>query len=165
MGRMKLSVVLVAALLVVAGAIAARFKGAEKKGETLSLEVESQAVSPTPSQIPTATSSPSPTNIPTSSPSFSDGIFAFIYPGARVIASTDSSATLESSEDPDKITDWYKGKIKGLGMNVKSFVVTSSNDKVLNKLSAANGKQEINVEISRENLKSSVKISVKIRNL
>jgi len=158
---MKMGVVLVAVFLVVAGAIATRLNGGEKTGETLSLEAESQEPSiSSPTQIPTATSSPAPTNSPTSLPSPLIGTSAFIYPGARIIASSDSSATLESTENPDKITDWYKEKIKSWGGNVTSFVVTKTNDNVLNKLVGSNGKGEVKVEIKKDSGSSVVKIIV-----
>jgi hypothetical protein len=71
---------------------------------------------------------------------------------------------MESTEDTDKITDWYKSKIEDLGMNVKSFVTTKANDKILNKLSAADGVREINIEISKDSELSAVKISVALSN-
>ena len=55
----------------------------------------------------------------------------------------------ESQDDPDAITDWYKEKIKELGMSAKSLVTTKTNGNVLNKLVGANGKREIRVEITK----------------
>jgi len=48
------------------------------------------------------------------------------------------------------ITEWYRSRINSLGYNVKSFVKTSANDKVLNKLAAAKSGSEISVEIARD---------------
>ncbi|KKU12050.1 MAG: hypothetical protein UX19_C0009G0005 [Candidatus Woesebacteria bacterium GW2011_GWA1_45_8] len=161
---MKLGALFVATLLVVIGAVAARLNGQEPMGETLSSEVEQEeSPSETPTQIPT----PSDTATPTSQPTIlapSGNISTFIYPGARVITTTSTSATLESGENPDKITDWYKDKIVGLGMNVKSFVTTKANDRVLNKLAGTDGKREINVEISKDEGSILVIVSIKLAN-
>lgn len=86
----------------------------------------------------------------------------FYYPGANDIGSSSSELNLQSSDNPDKITDWYKDKIKSLGLNVNSFVTTSANDKVLNKLSAASSSFEINIEISRVSTGAITNIEVSI---
>ena len=53
-----------------------------------------------------------------------------------------------------------KKKIKAAGMNVNSFVTTKTNGSVLNKLSAADGKTEIKIEIKKQAVDSEVEISV-----
>ncbi|MCL5438804.1 MAG: hypothetical protein M1268_02345 [Patescibacteria group bacterium] len=87
-----------------------------------------------------------------------------IYPGSVKIKNDNGNLELESLDDAQKITDWYKEKIKGMGMNAKSFVQTKANDKVLNKLVGSNGKKEVRVEISKENNQSTVKIFVIVIN-
>ena len=59
------------------------------------------------------------------------------YPDSEVLFSSDI------------ITSWYKEKITKEGMNVRTFVTTKTNDDVLNKLVAADGKKEVRVEISK----------------
>jgi hypothetical protein len=71
----------------------------------------------------------------------------FVYPGAILIGDN----TYQSSDDPAKITNWYKNKINGAGMNVTSFIVTSTNDNVLNKLVGANSSTKVSVDIIRNN--------------
>lgn len=66
----------------------------------------------------------------------------------------------ESDDNPDTITAWYKEKLKSLGYNANSFVVTKANDKILNKLVSDNGTNQIRIEISKENGNSPVKIKV-----
>ena len=56
--------------------------------------------------------------------------------------------------------NWYKDKIKALGMNATSFVQTNTNDNVLNKLVAANNSQKVTVEISRSNSSSPTSVSI-----
>ena len=92
---------------------------------------------------------PFPTSAPTSKPTATN-LSDFIYQGSSVISSNSNSLKLTSTDNTDTITNWYKEKINSLGMNVKSFVTTSANDKILNKLVGANGTREIRVEISKE---------------
>ena len=73
----------------------------------------------------------------------------FKYSGASITSQSNHSLELTSSDDPDKITDWYKEKIRSLGFNSKSFVTTKSNDNVENKLVGSNGDLEIAVEIKK----------------
>jgi hypothetical protein len=109
-------------------------------------------VTPTLSQPPdTQTATPGPTK--------TDGSFNisnFIYPGSSVQNRSDS-------DDTDAITEWYKNKIKSLGVNVKSFVTTKANDKVLNKLVGANSELEISVEISKDQGVSVARITVSLK--
>ena len=125
-------------------------------------ETQEQETSPTDTPSPTLPPTQTPTPKPGSPPSSS--ISAFVYPGASLKSQTLASLVLESNDNTDKITDWYKAKIEELGMNVKSFVTTRANDKILNKLSAADGAREINVEISKEQGTSLVVISVGLKN-
>src|SRR3972149_3728440 len=114
----------------------------ESKEEDKEDKIETATITPNP------TSSPAPTTAPTSTDK--SLITNFVYPGAAVKSQTSSTLTLESTDHTDKITDWYKSKIESLGVNVKSFVATRANDKVLNKLAGAGKGLEINVEISKD---------------
>ena len=136
--------------------------------------------SPTNSQAPSPTLTPTPslksnitpfdqqpptkvpaTSTPTSRPNhLSQAISDFQYPGSVVVSKTDNTLNLESSDDPKKITDWYKDKIKSMNMNVTTFVQTSTNGKVLNKLVGADGTTEVRVEIAKRNNSQRVNISV-----
>jgi len=106
---------------------------------------------------------PSPTKVPVPTQSLQkSNILEYKYPNSQIVSSTSTLMSLESSDNSDSITDWYKGKINSLGMNVKTFVTTSANEKVLNKLVGADGVKEINIEISKEDSQSIVKISITI---
>jgi hypothetical protein len=86
----------------------------------------------------------------------------YIYPGSSVKSQIGSSLVLESSDDPGKITDWYKEKIKSKKLNAVSFVTTTANDNVLNQLEAAGENESVSVEIKKEPGSSTVAINVSI---
>lgn len=122
----------------------------------------SSTLTPTPSEVFQPTSR-QPTSTPTSKPDQpSQTIWDFQYPGSDVISKTETTVTLESSDDPKKITDWYKDKIKAMNMNVNTFVQTSTNGNVLNKLVGANGEAEVRIEITKQNGSQIVKISASL---
>lgn len=133
---------------------------------------ESDTESPTSSPIPTLTPTPSdaPTLTPTSTPIIftptpqptknNQSNFDFKYPNSIIISQNGSETVYESTDDPKKITDWYKDKIKSIGMKATSFVQTSTNGNVFNKLVGANQNQEVKIEISKQNNNVLVKIVV-----
>ena len=84
----------------------------------------------------------------------------FIYPNAEIISQSSGSVIFESTDNPDVITEWYKTKINAQNLNVTSFVTTSTNDNILNKLVGANSEQEIRVEITKSASASKVRIEV-----
>lgn len=86
----------------------------------------------------------------------------FIYPDSTVVHEDESNLQLASGEESDTITDWYKSKIELSNMNVKTFVKTNANNKVLNKLVATNGNFQIDIEINRETQGDAVKIEVNL---
>lgn len=113
-----------------------------------------------PSVVPSATTlttspAPTPTTVPTP-PAFLN----YIYPHAEVTFQTSSKLELESSNDPDAITDWYKNKIRGLGFSAKSFAQTNTNGEVFNKLSAARTGEKIEITIKKDQNASKVTITV-----
>lgn len=67
------------------------------------------------------------------------------YPSSKM--KTDSER--ESDDDPGIITNWYKDKIKQQNLNIKTFITTTTNGNVLNKLTGASSNYQINVEISK----------------
>lgn len=120
---------------------------------------EQEEIQPIKEPDPTTTSSPIPliTPIP-----FSLNLSGYRYPNSQAVSSSDNSLLLNSTDDTDKITDWYKERIKVEGMGAKTFVKTKTNDNVLNKLVGADSEKEIRVEITKESDESVVKISVKV---
>lgn len=163
---MNIVVTLVAVIVVATGIyFSQKSKQNEEQIEIRTQEVLSDETqdTPTPSAIPTKipTAIPQPTNAPTAKPQdSSSAIPDFKYPNSNITSSSQNSLSMESSDTSDAITNWYKNKINSMGMNVKTFVTTSANEKVLNKLVGADGSREIRIEISQENNSSKVKISV-----
>lgn len=161
---MNVVTLIVAAAIVITGIIYSRINRVEinlpqeNKEEVLSESAEEKdADDISPSTKPNATSFPTPTQT-----TINSNILDYKYPNSQLISSSEYFLSLESSDNSDVITNWYKEKVNSLGMNVKTFVTTKANDKVLNKLVGADGDKEISVEISKENEASSVKISVTI---
>lgn len=112
---------------------------------------ETPVISSTPTRTPTQTPrSPTPSTTQKQSGSGdATAISSFIYPGANTSYRDTSAVNLESNDNSDTITDWYKAKIESLGYNAKSFVKTKTNGNVKNSLVGADGKTEIRVEITK----------------
>lgn len=72
------------------------------------------------------------------------------YPNSQTINSTGNALSLVSNDGSDKITNWYKERIRSEGLNVKSFVTTKTNGNVLNKLVGASGWNEVSIEIKKD---------------
>lgn len=100
------------------------------------------------------------TSRPTSEPTPALFLNDFVYPGSETVNSGNEFLRLRTLDNPDKVTDWYKEKIKSHDMNVKSFVTTKANDKVLNKLAGANEKLEIMAEIKKDEGQSFCEINI-----
>lgn len=117
-----------------------------------------------PTDKPTITPLPTPTPtafIPTPQPTFDNqSSFDFKYPNSTIISQNGNEIVYESTDDPKKITDWYKDKINSVGMKATSFVQTSTNGNILNKLVGANANKKVSVEISKQNNNAVVRIVV-----
>lgn len=145
----------------------------EVKGDRVTSEIEithipDQEVTNAPTVNPPTTPSITPqptmttTPISTTTPIPQQATGDFIYPGSTKISGDSSSITLQSSDSPQVITNWYKNKIKSMGLSATSFVTTSTNDNVLNKLVASNGTKEVRVEITKKSDSSIVIISLQL---
>lgn len=158
---MKIVVIVIASILVFVGAIFAR---TNQVNEPTFESFETQEVlsdSSEPSVSPTPTPTPTPALTQTQTP-LTD-ITQFRYPESVIVSLTGTTLSLESWEDTDKITDWYKEKIKNQGMNVKAFVTTKTNDNVLNTLVGADGKKEIRVEIKKNSEEQTTHILLTVK--
>lgn len=138
-----------------------------KTPDALSESVKAPTVTPfLHSSLPSsgqAGQAPTPTNSPTVSEHYSGTLQLFVYPNSRVIASTDTSRSLESSDGPDAITSWYKEKIMERGMTSRSFVQTKTNGNVLNALVATGNGQKISITIKSRQPLSTVSIDVSLQ--
>lgn len=137
-------------------------------GATLSPIATPQATvlpSPTPTPSPSPTilqKSAAPSSSPNNSGPSNSQVSGWKYPNSILISESTNALSLESSDDPTTITNWYKSKIQSSGMSVKTFVTTNNNDNILNKLSGASGSTGVLVEVSKNSGDSIVKISVKL---
>jgi hypothetical protein len=128
----------------------------------------SQEVSPTliPTKPHLPTKSPSytpiPTNIGNSNSTINFNLTSFQYPNATVVSSSDAKLELTSNDNPTTITNWYKEKINSTGMNTTSFVTTSTNGIVVNKLVGAGNGKEIRVNITTSSNGGTVSILIQI---
>lgn len=86
----------------------------------------------------------------------------FYYPGADVLSSKVDSLILQTADDADKVTSWYKEKINSLRFKAKSFSKTTTNGNVFNTLVAADSKKEVEIQIKRAAASSETKISVSV---
>lgn len=111
-------------------------------------------------KIPTSTPTPTPTPSTNNQQTSQNNTSSFIYPNAHQTGSSGNTIYLESSDDPTTITNWYKDRIRSMGMNTTSFVVTNTNDNVNNQLAAAGNGKSIRVEITKASGESTVKIAV-----
>ena len=154
-------------LLIISALISQRidFNMTKNSQQVFGHESPPQSPSPAPSNSPA--SSPVPTQQPTFSKTDSSisikqevkddsssnqnlNVSDFRYPSSTQISSSDNNLKLESSGDPQVITDWYKEKIRSLGFKSKSFIQTSTNGNVLNKLVGGLGDDEVKVDIEKK---------------
>ncbi|MBI2074493.1 MAG: hypothetical protein HYT83_01505 [Candidatus Levybacteria bacterium] len=102
---------------------------------------------------------PSPSLSPIVSQKQETTIDKFQYPGSEVLEKDNATLYLESQDDAQKITDWYRQKIKSIGMNA-TFIQTKDDGNILNKLRGANLEKKIEVKILTQNNRSATKINV-----
>ncbi len=129
--------------------------------ETSEPEASAQPITITPVPTPAPTLAPTVAPTPSSNPSSATG---WIYPGASVISSN-GKLTLNSSDDPDKVTEWYRAKINSGGYNIRNSVKTSANDNIRNVISAAGNDTSVEVEITKKPSDSISRIEVEVSSL
>ncbi|HBC72807.1 MAG: hypothetical protein UX91_C0006G0037 [Candidatus Amesbacteria bacterium GW2011_GWB1_47_19] len=112
-------------------------------------------LSPTPFPVPSRTPVPVARTTPVL-PIAPPPETIWFYPGSVLV----SPDTYETPDDPDKVTLWYKEKINAIGLNVRSYVQTKTNDSVLNKLVGAGAD---NIKISVEISKAAGTVTTRIR--
>ena len=86
----------------------------------------------------------------------------FAYSNSSIVSSTDDQLILESFDDPDQITDWYKQRLESRDMNINSFVTTNTNGNINNELVSSDGTVEIRVKIAKsaEEDKASIEVNI-----
>lgn len=112
-----------------------------------------------PTEMPSPTVSPTITTTPTpiQSGQAATDLEYFRYPG-----SSGSTTNMTSTDDADKITNWYKEKIKSEGFKSTAFAVTKTNGNILTKLAGSKQNVKIQVEITKGANDASTKISISL---
>ncbi|MBI2031187.1 MAG: hypothetical protein HYT08_01095 [Candidatus Levybacteria bacterium] len=160
----------VLAILIIVVAVAALVQRNYSKNIQKEKETLEKRISPTVTPKSALTPTPFPTSIPTFAPtaeptsgSVDTTINNFVYPNSVKTSIGMNNVVMKSSDNPQVITDWYKERIKSLGMNVNSFVQTNTNGNVLNKLVSANSRFKISVNIVRKNNEGNTEIEVSLQ--
>src|SRR5579859_3211560 len=136
-------------LLVLLAGLAFFYGHTGRQTSTLkSIASSSSGMSPTPTSPATPSPTVSPTVVQVSGSTNTSS--SFQYPNSTQTNQSNGQITFQSSDDPATITNWYKDKIKTLGLNVTTFVQTNTNNSILNTLRGANGSKSIDVEISKK---------------
>lgn len=127
---------------------------------------------PTPTVTPFTTLTPTPSTTPTPKPQVSipdnsgdirgTSTPNLQYPNSRNIVNDQNEQTFISFDDPQVVTNWYKEKIKEMGLSAKSFVQTKTNGDVLNKLTGSGNGQKVEVEITKDSNQQEVKIKLHV---
>ena len=148
-----------AVILVLAGVFYTRVSKPDVSQE----QVLSIKATPVETVVPIPTASPKPhTPVPTQQLVSPDSSGSYHYPGSQTVSVSGSVTVLTTGDDPEKVTDWYKNKIRSRGMSVTSFVVTKTNNNVFNKLAGASAGKKIEFEIKKAAGDPVVTITVKV---
>lgn len=90
---------------------------------------------------------PEQTHIPISTPL---RITKFeVYSNSVIVKQDGDSISLESSDNPEAITDFYKNLFNTRGSKVKTFVSTKTNGNILNKLVGIINNETVTIEIKK----------------
>lgn len=172
---MEIIAIVVSVLTIVIG-IYVNHSKTNKRVLSDTTEVNEQLASSRPTQAPTSSPEASlePTIAPTQSPIplpsslvpfgvITGQISEFIYPSANVILQRSAKLSLQSSDDPTKITNWYKDKLKNSGFNSNSAALANTNGNILNKFAAANSEIKVKIQISKKTGETVTSIEVELQ--
>ena len=95
-----------------------------------------------------------------SPPSQQNNTNDFIYPGANIRSESGNFMVLDTTDNPQVVTDWYKEKIRSTGSNVTSFVTTATNGNIKNELEGAGTEMHVEVKIEKSAISDNVMVSV-----
>jgi hypothetical protein len=87
----------------------------------------------------------------------------WVYPGANIRSENADLIIIDTNDHHQKVTDWYKDKIKSTGGNVTSFVTTAVNGEIKNELEGAGGKAHVEVKIEKSAVSDVTIISISIK--
>ena len=73
---------------------------------------------------------------------------------------SNNAMVLQSGDNINVITNWYKKKLQNLNMTIQKSVKKQTKDNTFNKLVASDGKNQINVEISKRTTEKNTTINI-----
>ncbi len=115
-------------------------------GLTLQKSTKKIATNPSPTHVPSP--QPSPTSQQTS-PHNSSAINEFLYPNAKTITNSAGTTTLETTDQPAVITNWYKNQLHQQSFTTTTVIQTNTNNIIENKLVGSKDDQTIAIAISK----------------
>lgn len=110
---------------------------------------------PKPSQS-RQTTSPTPNPTKTTTPNNSP----YVYPNAKVLSQVNGTTTLTSTDDPNRITNWYQDAFSRNNMRSIAVSMSSTNNTVDNKLAGDNGTQHVEVSMHKNATESTTTITL-----
>ena len=149
---MQISLVALAALIVLIGAVSRGQLDVKPKKEELVVDSEIEEFEDELDELEDVLAESDDTLEASSEPLVDDVVYTntlsdYIYADSEIISQNAGFLDLKSGSDTDVITDWYKAVIRKNGFMAKSFVSTSTNGEILNKLEAAGEDIKISIEI------------------
>ncbi|OGH37811.1 MAG: hypothetical protein A2905_00170 [Candidatus Levybacteria bacterium RIFCSPLOWO2_01_FULL_36_10] len=91
---------------------------------------------------------------------FSKYLSGFKYQGSVLVDRSNNAMVLQSGDNINVITNWYKKKLQNLNMTIQKSVKKQTKDNTFNKLVASDGKNQINVEISKRTTEKNTTINI-----
>ncbi len=114
-------------------------------GLTMQKPAKKTAANSSPTQTPSSLTSPTPTSGSTHSLDSNE----FLYPNAKTISNAAGTITLETTDQPSLITDWYKNQLHEHAFTTTTVIQTNTNNTIENKLVGSKGNQTIAIAISK----------------
>lgn len=117
-------------------------------------------VKPTPTANPLESPTSFPTLFPTNTPVPSQSLQSFIYPGSTQTGSSNTSLSLQTTDDASTVFSWYQQKIAALSLQTTNIVATNTNGNALDILECSSSTQSIKIQIQRKSSESTTYITV-----
>jgi len=98
---------------------------------------------------------------PATIPDQSEILSNLIYPGSQIGFESAQTLSMNSGDDPQSVSDWYREKFKELGFSVTSSSYVVNNNEYVIKQVAIDGGKNLNIEIIRiDSMTTKVTISI-----
>lgn len=109
------------------------------------------------------TSNPKPTDRPTLQPTKTQGtnLQRYVYPGSTITNQTQTSLSLESSDDTMQIVQWYKETLAREDAQIHNTIVNTVNGKTTATLTVSVGNDNLYVTITHTDTHTSIRLEQK----